>query len=336
VVTERAEFTRLTTRSSRRQIAGVQLKGVDVFLVQLTQGVCTIGKSPREHLARLSSTVRAQTSLDIQMRMVVILCVIILICGQDGLAQPCLPPATRSWVHLTETYGFTWDTLWFGFDPFASYGIDFWLCEEEVPVPHVSFRFMDPSGQRALGTGTLEDYRHFSDRAQVDTHLIQFGVNWPTALTLHWSPTSIRALCDSAILVSVIPPNEFRLRLDLDDSAHSPPASTASYYLIRYGAIGVETAVDRLDRPTEDFRLMQNYPNPFNGRTRVSVQLPRPGLLRLEIYSIIGQILQSRGIQLDQGEKSFEIDATNLTSGVYVYRIQFQDQFAVGRFIIQR
>ena len=58
MVTERAEFTRLTTRSSRRQIAGVQLKGVDVFLVQLTQGVCTIGKSPREHLARLSSTVR--------------------------------------------------------------------------------------------------------------------------------------------------------------------------------------------------------------------------------------------------------------------------------------
>ena len=61
---ERTERTRLTTRLSRRQIAGVHLTGKETPQVQFTDEVHTIGASPREHLARLSSAVRRVSNFE--------------------------------------------------------------------------------------------------------------------------------------------------------------------------------------------------------------------------------------------------------------------------------
>ncbi len=94
------------------------------------------------------------------------------------------------------------------------------------------------------------------------------------------------------------------------------------------GVTSVEGDVNRTI-PTE-FSLEQNYPNPFNPTTTIKYQIPdlpagRQGLsfVTLKVYDVLGNEITI----LVNGEKPagrYEVvfDATNLSSGVYFYRLQ--------------
>jgi hypothetical protein len=49
-----------------------------------------------------------------------------------AFAQPCTPPLSRTWLYVADA-GTGHDTLWFGFDTTATYGLDLHLCEYEFP-----------------------------------------------------------------------------------------------------------------------------------------------------------------------------------------------------------
>ncbi|MFA7288504.1 MAG: GDSL-type esterase/lipase family protein, partial [Melioribacteraceae bacterium] len=71
-----------------------------------------------------------------------------------------------------------------------------------------------------------------------------------------------------------------------------------------------------------DFALMQNYPNPFNPTTTIRYALPISGMVDLRIYDILGREVASlhQGMQ-DAGSYNLNWNASNLSSGFYVYRI---------------
>ena len=70
------------------------------------------------------------------------------------------------------------------------------------------------------------------------------------------------------------------------------------------------------------FKLFRNYPNPFNPTTTIKFQLPQTSQVTLEIYNLIGEKVATllSAIQ-PPGSHSVEWDASNLTSGVYLYRL---------------
>ncbi len=74
----------------------------------------------------------------------------------------------------------------------------------------------------------------------------------------------------------------------------------------------------------EDFTLSQNYPNPFNPSTTLQFSLPEASQVRLEIFNLLGQKVSTlvAGDKLQAGWHSVQFDASNLSSGVYIYRIQ--------------
>jgi len=73
--------------------------------------------------------------------------------------------------------------------------------------------------------------------------------------------------------------------------------------------------------PTE-FQLAQNFPNPFNPSTQIRYSLPKSSLVKIEVFSSLGQrIAVLVNEQKPAGEHTFQFNAQNLASGVYLYRI---------------
>jgi len=88
---------------------------------------------------------------------------------------------------------------------------------------------------------------------------------------------------------------------------------------------GIITAIESASNNTlpDKFALYQNYPNPFNPTTIIKYHLPQSSLVTLKIYDAIGKEVKTLvNEKQDAGDHSLTIDAHNLSSGVYFYRIE--------------
>ncbi len=75
-----------------------------------------------------------------------------------------------------------------------------------------------------------------------------------------------------------------------------------------------------------EFDFHQNYPNPFNPTTTLEFDLPIPGVVRLEVYDMIGRrvaVLVNDNLQA--GNYKFVWDARGLSSGIYIARLVTAD-----------
>ncbi len=83
--------------------------------------------------------------------------------------------------------------------------------------------------------------------------------------------------------------------------------------------------------------LNQNYPNPFNPTTTIRFGLPHKGTVRLMVYNAIGQMVSTlvQG-ELEAGFHQITFDASNLTSGVYLYRLQAGDFVQTRKLVLLR
>jgi len=89
------------------------------------------------------------------------------------------------------------------------------------------------------------------------------------------------------------------------------------------GKLGeVITSINQNDIENFSYSISQNYPNPFNPSTVIKYQIPNDGLVSLKIYDITGQEGKTL-INQEQSKGKYEInfDASNLSSGVYFYRL---------------
>ena len=90
----------------------------------------------------------------------------------------------------------------------------------------------------------------------------------------------------------------------------------------------VETSVELAEHEIpKDFSLHQNYPNPFNPQTTISYDLVETDHVQLKIYNQLGQLIESLVDKKQQsGQHSINWDASEQTSGIYIYQIQVGDQ----------
>jgi hypothetical protein len=71
------------------------------------------------------------------------------------------------------------------------------------------------------------------------------------------------------------------------------------------------------------FNLGQNYPNPFNPSTKINYSIPEAGNVKLAVYNIVGEevaVLVNGFTQTGSFDVTF--NASNLPSGVYIYKLQ--------------
>jgi hypothetical protein len=68
--------------------------------------------------------------------------------------------------------------------------------------------------------------------------------------------------------------------------------------------------------------LHQNYPNPFNPSTVISFSLPQQSFVTLKILNLLGEeVATPLASELNEGIHSVNFDGTNLSSGIYIYRL---------------
>jgi hypothetical protein len=75
-----------------------------------------------------------------------------------------------------------------------------------------------------------------------------------------------------------------------------------------------------------NFTLDQNYPNPFNPSTKIDFSINKSGLTSLKVYNILGQEVATLvDKDLTAGSYTVDFDASELSSGMYIYTIKNGD-----------
>lgn len=85
--------------------------------------------------------------------------------------------------------------------------------------------------------------------------------------------------------------------------------------------------------PPTVFALEQNFPNPFNPSTTIYYQLPALARVSIRIYDILGREVRAL-IEEEQeaGYHQIPLDATNMASGAYFYRMEAYASNGSGSF----
>lgn len=78
---------------------------------------------------------------------------------------------------------------------------------------------------------------------------------------------------------------------------------------------------------SKDFQLYQNFPNPFNNGTTILYRKNNSTHVKMAIYNSIGQRIKTP-VDANQhvGNHIVHLDATDLSSGVYIIQLQIDEQ----------
>lgn len=87
--------------------------------------------------------------------------------------------------------------------------------------------------------------------------------------------------------------------------------------------VSTDTADEEETELPSEFALRGNYPNPFNPSTTVQFDLPETADVQVQVSDLLGRLVMTIPSQTMQAgtNKSIQINAATLSSGIYVYRI---------------
>jgi hypothetical protein len=87
------------------------------------------------------------------------------------------------------------------------------------------------------------------------------------------------------------------------------------------------TSVEDIELSGKGFNLGQNYPNPFDLSTAISYRLPEDGFVSLKIYDAVGkEVAVLVNAEQSKGSYTVQYNAEDLTRGVYVCKLRFNNQ----------
>ncbi len=104
-----------------------------------------------------------------------------------------------------------------------------------------------------------------------------------------------------------------------DNGAQSGAVFFDDLRAIRTAPTSIEPITENAPR---QYRLEQNYPNPFNPITHITFEMPDDARVRLEIFDVNGQKVQTaiNGYR-KAGVHEVVFDGAGMASGVYIYRL---------------
>jgi len=114
----------------------------------------------------------------------------------------------------------------------------------------------------------------------------------------------------------------------VDDFAGKPTYRTGRYsYRLKQidndGQFEYSKTIEVDMNDVKKYELSQNYPNPFNPTTTIRFNLPEADNVKLTLFNILGQELRTLVNEFkESGVHTINFDASDLNSGMYIYKIE--------------
>ncbi len=109
------------------------------------------------------------------------------------------------------------------------------------------------------------------------------------------------------------------------------------YTTLSFGNVDSVVSVERnnLSEIPSEFSLSQNYPNPFNPTTIIKYSVPSNEYVSLKIYDVLGkEVVTLVNQEMNAGSYEVQFDASQFTSGVYIYRLITEDLAITKKMIL--
>jgi hypothetical protein len=262
--------------------------------------------------------------------------------GVPAISQSqCHHPATRAWIRIEDANQHK-DTLWFGYDSLGTDDCDEQLCEicpaEVCGPPTDVFCTWWNLGNAFSGEGLIRyNYHAYHTRSETDTFYLGFQAGPPPPrypVKISWSRDMAKAIYDSVVIQDIFGGVAIHERIDQHDSLLISNVGVHSLVIIGYGAVPLAVSPVSNEIPNQ-YILSQNYPNPFNPTTDISYSIPKSSFVNLKIYDVLGRELQCPvNRMMEPGNYSVTIDGTNLSAGVYFYRLRAGQFTDVKKFLL--
>jgi len=113
----------------------------------------------------------------------------------------------------------------------------------------------------------------------------------------------------------------------LDDNTGNVVGNNGTILRTTNGGFTPVSEEIKLELP-EQYLLSQNFPNPFNPSTKIKYTIPDVGtalikFVQIKVYDILGsEIATLVNEEKPAGNYEVEFDGSNLSSGIYFYRLQ--------------
>ncbi len=86
----------------------------------------------------------------------------------------------------------------------------------------------------------------------------------------------------------------------------------------------------------DNVTLGQNVPNPADGLTSIPFTMESPGVVKLTVVNLLGEVLINDQVQGKRGQNTVKLDVGQLDSGIYLYSIETKGKKLTKRLVINR
>ena len=155
------------------------------------------------------------------------------------------------------------------------------------------------------------------------------NLNWSTATELDNSGFAVERSIDNQTWskIAFIKGAGTSTRITHYSYTDNPQQAGKIYYRLKQtnfdGSFKYSNTVEVSMTAPAEFTLNQNYPNPFNPSTKISYSIPKASHVKLIIYNMLGkEVVKLVDNKEEAGNHSITFDASNLASGIYLYKLQ--------------
>jgi hypothetical protein len=213
------------------------------------------------------------------------------------------------------------------------------------PVSYAGFQFADPYGDTVLAPGAdlslRIGIRHMGDTGLITNvsarvSAVDSLVDVVSVPTVNWGtlfPGDMIYYSSDFVSLSLGAGRTggSTASFVIDISSNGFPLWRDTISLVVTGVEGTEISL-----PTH-YALGQNFPNPFNPSTTIMYELPMSSMVKLIVYDLLGRevsVLVSE--RRDAGIHEVQLDASGLSTGVYLYTLTAEGFIQTRKLLLVR